>query len=81
LAVIFTIVCTPLKFYSDPVLQQAVSGGQFNVVSLFTKHDKWSNLTLYPHGQKLLCIVLPFFFCLMTKYHLSIICKFMGFVP
>lgn len=58
-AMIFTLVYTPPKFYSDPVPQQAVCGGHLNVVSLFTKHDKWSNLTLYAHGQKI-CIVLPF---------------------
>jgi len=62
LAVIFTIVCTPLKFYSDPVLHQAVSGGQFNVISLFTKHDKWSNLTLYAHGQKIIMHRFAIFF-------------------
>lgn len=58
-AMIFTLVYTPPKFYSDPVPQQAVCGGHLNVVSLFTKHDKWSNLTLYAHEQKI-CIVLPF---------------------
>lgn len=61
-AMIFTVVYTPPKFYSDPVPQQAVCRGQFNVVS-FTRQ-----------------MVQSYSLCTWTKYHLSIICKFMGFL-
>lgn len=73
---------TSPKFYLDPVPQQAVCGGHFNVVSFRQNitNGPISSFPLYAHGQKLVCIVLSFLndflFCQNIT---SIICKFMGF--